>query len=438
MQANNGPQGHFVFTGQQMNNVNGMYPATPVQNTRPAAMRQPINHSNTQTQQGFPEGPYHFVVPEEFVNLNGNPYARLPMRNHRGAAMNVAPRNPQLAQHVPRSQPGPVNQQMMNGSGFNSEMAFGNNNNTMDAATQFPSPIGQQPGQFQRTQNAQIYQNTEEYQSGQNYQYGQNQQYAQSHQFAQNQRYGQSYHNSSNNQIFTINPARRQNSPHNNNNTPCINQPGVSTNYAPPSTSQSHQPNAGRMARAATAPRAVTAPQTAAAPRAATVPRAAIPSQASIPPQAGSHSHAGQPTTGSLGGGTAETQEPSLGARSVEEVEDRVQHLLLEKATTFKAHIKNKEECARFKQAVWKARRVGGNYVNKAGDYPKDEAGALKVIGRIFDAIVNVQGEQDPASETGDFANCLAVKIIKGLSSIDVELLAHKFMVSTITTPSFY
>lgn len=127
-----------------------------------------------------------------------------------------------------------------------------------------------------------------------------------------------------------------------------------------------------------------------------------------------------------------------MGARSTEGVEDRVKRLLPEKATTFKAHIKNKEDCARFKQAVWKARRVGGNYENKAGDYPKDEAGELKVIGRIFDAIVNVQGEQDPASETGDFANCLAVKIINGLSSIDVELLAHKFMVSTITTPSFY
>ncbi|KAL2292381.1 hypothetical protein FJTKL_09359 [Diaporthe vaccinii] len=383
MSASNGLQGQSGFAGEQTNNVNGMYSAMPAQNIYSTAMGQLNIYGNAQTQQGPLHAQPHFGGQQPVVTFDGNLFT-LPMRTPSSGAMNFAPGNTQLAQQVPRSQPGFVNPQMINANTWNPEMALGNNLFAMEANTQFQTSIGQQPGQFQNIQNdqhAQIYQNTDQYQYGHNYQFGQD------YQLAQN------YQNFSINQSYATNP-----------------------------TGDRHQPGAGFPPQAGTPPQAANPPQS------GTPPHAGIPSQAGSPPQVGSDPNAGSPNAGSPKVRAAEPLQPSSVTEVTKEFQNHVNELVREKATTFKAHIKNRTQFARYEQAVWKAKLSGGKQESKSGDYPQDEAGELRVIERIFNAIVNVDGEQDPATDTGDFANCLAVKIIQGLSSIDVELLAHKLM----------
>lgn len=465
MQPSNGPQGQFGFAGEQGNNVNGMYPATPAQNNYHNNMRQPITYGNAQTQQGRPRDQPQFIGQQQVVNFNGIPHT-LPMRNHPVATMNFAQGNTQHGHQIPRSQPRLVNQQMINAGGWSSEMAHGNNPHTMDANPQFYTPMGQQPGQFQNIQNdqrAQVYQSTEEYQFGQNYQHGQNQRHGHNQQYGQSYQPAQRYHNSpgsnnyQNNQRGVPNPAAHG------------RQPGAglppqagradmalqaainaqraavtasrAANNAPRAATASHSTTNPHQAvinapRAVSAPRAaattsratINAPRVAPAPQLAILPQAASPAQAGLSPNAGSHS-AWAPEVRA-----AEPHESSMGTEVTDDIQEEVNLLIKEKATTFKGHIKSPKDVARYKQAVWKARlRGGSNHEKKCADYPKDEAGEMTIIGRIFDAIVNVGGEQDPASESGDLANCLAVKTIKGLTGIEVEFLAHDFLVSTIT-----
>lgn len=453
MQANHGPQGHFGFADEQADNVNGVYPATPVQNNYSTTMRQPITYGNAQTQQGRLRGQPQFIGQQQVVNFNDNLYT-LPMRNHPGVTMNFAPGNTQLAQQIPQSQPRFINQQMINAGGWTPEVVvFGNNPYTMDATTELHHSNGQQPDQFLNTQNdqpAQIYQSDEEYQHGQNYHHCQDQQqYGQNQQRRQNYQRVQSYHNSpgSNNSLNNQNCARN----------PVAHCYQPVTGLPPQAARAGNHPRSGicsQARQATTAPQAATNPtrattnppraatasrSTTNAPQVATTPQSAIHPQAANPTQSAISTQARLPlNTGSLTASapqvrSAESHESSLGTEATERFEDEVKRLIEEKATTFKAHIKSHNEVAQYKQAVWKARLSGGNHEKKCGDYPKDAAGELEIIQRIFDAIVNVDGEQDPASETGDFANCLAVKIIKGLSTIDVELLAHDFLVSTAT-----
>lgn len=400
MSSTNGLQGQSGFAGAQMNNVNGINPATPVQNIYSPAMGQPITYGNAQTQQSPHHVQPHFVGQQQAVNFNSSPYT-LPMRNPSGTTMNFAAGNIQLAQQVPRSQPGFVNPQMINANGWNPEMAIGNHPYTMDVINQLNTSTGQQPGQFQINQNDQhapIYQNTEEYQYGQNYQLARNYQPTQNYQPVQNHR------NFSVNQSYAPNPtgnrhqARARFLPQAGNPAQAINPPQAGT------SSQAGNPTQFRNTHNAGNPL-----------RAGTPTRATNTSQASNPPRAGS----------------AVPIQPSSVPEISEEFQEHVKNLVKEKATTFEAHIKNRNQFDRYEQAVWKAKLSGGNHENKSGDYPQDEAGELRIIERIFNAIVNIDGEQDPATDNGDFANCLAVKIIQGLSTIDVELLAHKLMVST-------
>lgn len=271
------------------------------------------------------------------------------------------------------------------------------------------------PGQsqgMQNYQNAQSYQRTDQY-----YQYGQNYQHAQHHQRAQ------SHHGSPNNQISATNPAGYENAA--GNDALNVNQFRPSTNYTPPASraSSSSPPQAANHRRAVNHPQAVYT-------QAVNTPTAINTSQAVDPPQTGSRD------ASSVEGGPAQPLPPSLGTEITDEFRGHIKDLLGEKATTFQARIRNKNDYVRYRQAAWEARLKGGNHKNKCDDYPKDEAGELKVIQRIFEAIINVDGEQDPATDTGDFANCLAVKVIQGLSEIDVELLAYDFMVSsTVATP---
>lgn len=438
-----------------------MYPATPVQNNHSTAMRQPITYGNAQPQQGRPRGQPQFIGQQQVVNFNGAPHT-LPVRNNPIATMNFSQGNTQLAQQIPRSQPRLVNQQMINAGAWAPEVVvLGNNPYTMDTPTDFYTLIGQQPGQFQNirnSQHAQVFQDPEEYEHGQNYQYGQNYHHGQNQQNSQTYQRVQRYHNSpvsnnhQNNQRGVPNPAASSHQP-GAGRPPQAGQNAMALQAA--ITAQRAAAIASRAAtnapRAATAPHSTTdaqqaiinAPRAASAPRAAAAlqattdaPRLAASPQPAVPPQAATPAQAGSSTASAPEVRPAELQESSMGTEVTEELQDEVNLLIKEKATTFKGHIKSPKDVALYKQAVWKARlRGGSNHEKKCADYPKDEAGEMEIIGRIFNAIVNVGGEQDPASESGDLANCLAVKTIRGLTGIEVEFLAHDFLVSTATAP---
>lgn len=127
----------------------------------------------------------------------------------------------------------------------------------------------------------------------------------------------------------------------------------------------------------------------------------------------------------------ARSQTP-VAAETPEEFEDRVADLVAENATTFKAYIQSDADFDRYEAAVWKAKWKGDDLKDMSEGFPTDEASLSAVKQRIFDAFLKTDGDQDPASDSDDFNNCLAVRTIQKLSDIELEILAHKFTVSTI------
>lgn len=129
--------------------------------------------------------------------------------------------------------------------------------------------------------------------------------------------------------------------------------------------------------------------------------------------------------------GTTESSQPQLGPETLQQFEDRVAGLVEEKATTFRCHIQNNEaDLARHEAAVWKAKRKGDKFEDKSEGYPTTEAGLSALKQRIFDALLHIDGDQDPASDT-DIADCLALRTIQGLSDLEIEIVAQKLVVST-------
>jgi hypothetical protein len=134
--------------------------------------------------------------------------------------------------------------------------------------------------------------------------------------------------------------------------------------------------------------------------------------------------------------GTPESAQSSTGTELPEGFQGQVNDLVQQKGTDYAGHIRNKADALRYKQAVWKSKIRGDNYNQRCHDYPTDEAGEMRVRQRIFEAIVNLDGNQDPVSDSGNFLNSLAVRTVQSLSRVEVELLADDLMVSsTVTLP---
>ncbi|POS72759.1 hypothetical protein DHEL01_v208846 [Diaporthe helianthi] len=137
-------------------------------------------------------------------------------------------------------------------------------------------------------------------------------------------------------------------------------------------------------------------------------------------------------------GSTSTTDAPEPPAQPAADVqvpvsfEDQVSVLLQEVGSTqYGGLIKNGGDALTYKQAVWKA-KIGNKRTKylgrKCDDYPVDEAGQIQVRRRLFEAIVNLGGVQDKVSDDGDFLGSLAVKKVRSLSPVEVELVVNELM----------
>lgn len=399
----NGAQSRPGFTRQPTTPVNGANPSTPVANNHLTAMRVP--HRNAYTHQG-PRAQPVFPVQHQTANVDGNTY-EMTIRGSSSTPTPVAQGHAQNAQQAPQGRPGFPSHQEVNGNGWNPMLPMFNNPAAMNAIYQLVSAVTPQPGQPQHPQQFQspqqyqtpLFQTFPQTQGPQ--QYGNPQQHGTPQQYGTSQQYGtpQQYQNPATDSATHANPSGG-------------NVPTVESAPAPLSTNQAPRP-ANNMA--SSLPHPVT-------------PGVEHHTGSDSPPDAGSPLNAGNaPDVG-----VAQPSQTSTTTETPEQFQTRVKALVAEKGNTFGGHIQNDADYRRFKQAVWEAKLSGGSYENRAQDYPQDAAGQSRVRQRIFDAFYNLDGDQDPASETGEFANCLAVKIVQGLSPIEVELLAHDLMVSLL------
>lgn len=112
-----------------------------------------------------------------------------------------------------------------------------------------------------------------------------------------------------------------------------------------------------------------------------------------------------------------------------QEFQEHVDSLVEQPATTqFKGYIQSDADFALYEMAAWNAKRKDADIQNRSQGYPTDHLGKSQIKQRIFDAIQNMDGDQDPASDRGDFKDCVAVRTVQGLSDLETEILAHKIM----------
>lgn len=412
MDGSNGPRAQSGFAGERTNStVNGMYPATPVQNNYSTATRQPIPWDAVHTQQRPLQGQIQLFGQRQMISINGELYT-LPTRNQHGATATVPypPGNAQVAQQGRQAgaQPGPANQQIINNNGGNPELAIANNAHALKPVSQLVPMMGQQYRHFQRVQNHQTNAQLQNHQT---------------HQQAAG------YHTPPSNLIRATNSVTRGNSSAG--NTPSVNQTHFPTRSIPRPAGHFHQTGPGFRPQAAVT-QVAAPPQARATPQAPMIPQATANPQSAATPQAGTPHNAGPP-----GAGVAEPLQALSSSEGTDRFQEHVKMLLKEKTTAFKGYIRNRNDFVRYEEAVRKAKLRVGNSENKAADYPQDEAGELQIIQRIYDAILTFDGEQDPATDSGNFATCLAVKSLQAMSPISVELIAHKFMVGIFLTHLF-
>lgn len=381
--TNNNVQGQPAFTAQQATNINGMNPATPTRNNFYPAM--PIVRGTMNTQQAPPQGQPGFAA-QQLVHGTGHGHATnytVPFRNRQGAPTHSAHGNARLVHNGPRAQPGFVRQQSVNFSGSDLAMALANDPNAMAGFSQICNQFLQQQAQYSNVQN---YENIQNRHSIQPYPNNLPQQSDQVQQYQPNSQDHQNFHGRGDFNTATIPTGGEVSS---GDNTPVVDLSHDST----PNIIHSANP---------------------------TTSLAGHPSQlvAGNPPNAVA----------------AEPIQPPMAQESPEDFQTRVNLLVSAKGHTFGNHIRSDADQARFEKAIWTAKWKGGKLEDKAGDYPDDEAERSEIVRRIFDAIVNTEGDQDPATDAADNGNCLAVRVIQKMSSIEIEVLARKLMVSTEET----
>lgn len=114
---------------------------------------------------------------------------------------------------------------------------------------------------------------------------------------------------------------------------------------------------------------------------------------------------------------------------------DEYQRLLGVKGNTYMGYIDGEHQYRQYLAAQELVTHHGGEGGDLTFDYPNNKHGQEEIAKRLFNAIVNLEEPQDHFAETGDFAKSLGVKAVKNLTSIEVELLALRFKVSTISPP---
>lgn len=398
MQNTNAALGQSSFTAQQTTNVRAMNPATPVYNNNYSSA-MPAAQGTFNTQQGpspVPRAPPRMMLSEQMLNCNRNGMNyNMAIRNHPGASMTSPHGNARFVQRASSAQPGFVGRQMANVNGGSPAMAYSTSPNAVDDLNQFSFVVNEQHGaQFPGSQSHQVPQNHNNPRSHQTFQsrVPQNYQFPQNHQIPQNRQPAQNNQNGE-----ALNVASRHTSYENSSgrNTP-INRPvHASTQNNTPSPGHNTHLGVGQ------------------------------------PTSAGSSSTASLPVTESSpsGVGTAESGRSSSRTETAEEFQNRVAGLVADQATTFKDIFQNDVECARFEAAIWKAKRKGDELEDKSEGYTGENSQRATIKQRIFDALLKIDGEQDPVSESAGIEDCLAVRTIQRLSDLEVEVFAHKLMV---------
>lgn len=126
--------------------------------------------------------------------------------------------------------------------------------------------------------------------------------------------------------------------------------------------------------------------------------------------------------------GATNTNQTASATDIPREFQERVDGLIEEPASNFKNYIQHDGEFAFFEMAAWKAKRKDDDIQDKSQGYPLDQPGKSQVKQRLFNAIQNMDGEQDPASDRGEFMDCVAVRTVQALSNLETEILAHRLM----------
>lgn len=375
--TNNGAQGQHSFMPQQEANVNGINPAMRTHNNFYGP--RPIDLSAMQTPQAHQRGQPGYTS-QQLVHRNGNGNGMnqtMPIHNRQGTPAHHAPGNGQLVQNRSRARPGLVGPQMIS-NGNDLAMALATDPTAMAGFSQLCNNFLQQRVQNWNSQSPQDHQSVQYHQNHQNHQvqpYQQVQQYQQyQHDHASPQNGGE------------FNAAA----------TPT----GGENNRIIDLTQNTHE-NTNLPANLDASP--------------AGYPNHLV---AGTPPDAGG----------------AEPVQPALVIELSETFQTEVNGLVEDKSGTFGDHIHSDADLARYEKAIWMAKWKGGKLEDKCSDYPEDKAERSRIARRIFDAFVNTQGEQDPATDAAENGNCLAVRAIQKLSGIEIEILVRKLMVSTAGT----
>lgn len=431
MENTNGAQGQPGFAGQQTANARGMNPSMPINNNNSRA--PPVMFGEFHRQQG-PSQAQPQLYGQQTVNGNRVPInfgMRTP--NNNGVPMPMARNNTQINQQALPVRPGfGVPQMMGNSSRGHPAMAAPTNANAINGFARMYSSGHQQPyAQSRAPQNHQARQNQ---QASQNQQAPQSQQALQYHQARQNY------------QARQIQQAPHIQQPAQIQQAPQFQQPAqiqqVSQNQQAArnqQASQYHQaPQTYLGGESFNAGTGQTNYQTPLGHNSFNGHPVHPPSQGANTSSGhlvGHHNGAQPSQNASLptsNVSNAERSQTPLAAETPEEFLDRVADLVAEKATAFKAYIQNDADFDRYEAAIWKAKRKGDDLKDMSQGSPTDEASRSAVKQRIFDAFLKTDGDQDPASDSDNLNNCLAVRTIQKLSDVELEILAHKFTVSTI------
>lgn len=335
------------FTGQPTFPSNGASPAVSlINNNNPSAMR--VSHQNAYTQ----HRPVQQIFPaqQQMANINGNTYPRA-MRGASGASMPMARGNVQGTQQAMRTHRLFSGHHGVNRNGRNAALPMVQYPTAMNAGAQLSSAVTPQARQMQYRQQYQA-------------------------------------------------PAQPQN--------PHFSTPQQFQNHQQIKNPQQYVPQQPQSQ--ATASTAATTSALVTTSQASLSVNRTIPSgYPPITPISEHHISSDTPsnTVSPLNAGNphsvhaVEPARPSTNTEGPEDFQKRVKALVKEDGTSFGGHIWNDSDYDRYAQGVWEAKLKHG-FEQRANDCPIDEAGQLAVRKRIFDAFVNLGGEQDSISETAD------------------------------------
>lgn len=364
---NVGPQVQSGYTYQTI--INGVSPATPSDNNQTTAM--PTAHGTFQSQQGDGQGYPMFAGHQTIHTYRNDGNYSMPVPTHTGSSTPVHG-NTQLHEPVqdiqaeldPQFQSSFTEQQLPNTKADFLLKILAGNPNAMNGLVQFCSALAKQPGGQTRS--------TQNQRFSQNNHYTESYQYPENHDLTQSQQLTRHYEAPQTHLKAGTGPATTENTSSQKTQTA---YPGHHTSVPPSS-------------------------------------RASSPDEASYPSQVG-FTNIGQ---------------PPLATEITEEFQQYVDGLVEEPATTFKGYIKSDADFSLYEMAAWTAKRKDADIQNKSQGYPTDQPGKSQIKQRIFYAIQNMDGEQDPASDRGEFKDCVAVRTVQGLSDLETEILAHKLM----------